>query len=82
MERKTVYNVKCYLMANNILVPISIESIQNALDAGIIQSHGTAKSADLRWDDVMRREYHFAQIVIAIILKEFHKQKSLPYNPK
>ena len=69
-------------MGNNILIPIPVSLIQEALDAWIIQTHGIPQSADLREAEVMRREHHFAEIVIAIILKEFHKQKSLPYNPK
>lgn len=69
-------------MKNNMLtIEIPIKLIQEAIDAGVIQTHWNAKSSDLRWNEVQRREYHFSQLVISIIIRELEKQRRLPYNP-
>jgi hypothetical protein len=67
---------------NNILIPIPVSLVQEAIDCGIIQTTWTPKSAELRSREVERREKHFAELVIAIINKELNKQKRLPYNPR
>lgn len=68
-------------MTNKIHIAIPISLIQDAIDSGVIQTHGTPRSADLRWDEVQRRQYHFSEIVISIIIKELENQRRLQYNP-
>lgn len=64
-----------------VSIDIPIKLIQEAIDAGVIQTYWNVKSSDLRWNEVQRREYHFSQLVISIIIRELEKQRRLPYNP-
>lgn len=61
-----------------IEIPESI--IQEMIEASIIQTHGNVQSAEARWQQVQRLEYHIAEYVIALIGKEMRNRKMLPYN--
>lgn len=56
--------------------------VQEAIECHFIQQGWTVQWTELRSREVERRESHIAEIVCAIITKEFNRQKLLPYNKK
>lgn len=62
-----------------MLINIPNSLIQEALESHIIQTSWSVNSTEGRSREVQRRESHVAEIVCAIIAREFYKQKLLPY---
>ena len=59
-------------------IPQSI--LQEMVDCNLIQTHWNIQSAEARWQQVQRLEYHIVEYVIAVIGKEMRNRKMLPYN--
>lgn len=66
----------------NMLIEIPDRICQEAIEAHLIQQKGSIPTIEGRSKEVERRESHVAEIVCAIIAKEFMKQKLLPYHKK
>ena len=63
-----------------MLIEIPDRIAQEALEAHLIQQKWSINSAEIRSREVERRESHIAEIVCAIIAKEFVNRKLLSYN--
>lgn len=62
-----------------MLIELPNSIIQEAIEAHLIQQKWSINSTEGRSREVQRRESHVAEIVCAIIAREFYKQKLLPY---
>ena len=65
-----------------MLIEIPTILVEEALSAHFIQQGGSLNTMELRCRDVERREHHFAELVMAIIVQEYRKMKLLPYDNK
>ena len=54
--------------------------VQEALEAYLIQDKWSINSTEWRSREAERRQYHFSEIVIWIIVNEYRNQKLLPYG--
>lgn len=56
-------------------IEISQRTVEEIMEAIIIQRSGSLVSSDSRWEQVQRMEKHIAEIVCWIIEKEMIKRK-------
>lgn len=54
--------------------------IQMAIECHFIQMKWSINSTEWRSREVERREHHIAEMVCAIVAKDFTNRKLLPYN--
>lgn len=54
--------------------------VQKALECHFIQQKWSVNSTEWRSREVERREHHIAEMVCAIVAKDFTNRKLLPYN--
>lgn len=62
-----------------MIIEIPDRLAQEALEAHFIQQKGSINSTEWRSREVERREHHIAEMVCAIIAKDFANRKLLPY---
>lgn len=63
-----------------MIIEIPDRLAQEALECHFIQQKWSIASTEWRSRGVERRESHIAEIVCAIIAKDFSNRKLLPYN--
>ena len=63
-----------------MLIEVPNNIIEELIEANILQKSGTIWSAETRWAQVQRLEYHVSEIISAIIWKELQKRRFIKWS--